>query len=290
LTLVETLVVIAIVAVVVGLTVPAVQRVRDAGARLKCASNLRQLALAVHLFADVRQQLPKGCDYPFLRSPNQLLTQTGLSWQTSILPYVEQNALWRLAWEAHRQDPRGHAALHGVVKAKTVPVYLCPSEPRQMGGYGNGLEWGLTSYLGVAGTGVWKNDGVFHRNYAIRFADIPDGTSTTLMIGERPAGPKGIYGGWYAEWGSSVCQLAQILPAGSNDWIPFEGRGCRLSVRALRPGEFDNACDVNHFWSLHLGGAHFAFADGSVRFLTYARSEVLPALATRAGGESVNIE
>jgi prepilin-type processing-associated H-X9-DG protein len=55
------------------------------------------------------------------------------------------------------------------------------------------------------------------------------------------------------------------------------------------PGRFDNPCDSYHFWSLHLGGANFAFCDGSVRFLSYAAAPLLPALATRAGGESVEI-
>lgn len=288
LTLLETLVAIAIVGVLIGLLLPAVQRVRDAAARAACASNLRQLGIGVHLYADVHERLPQGCSYPFLRSPDQLRGQIGLSWLTSILPFVEQNDLWNLAWKAQAQDPSGHADLHGTVEAKIMPVYLCPAEPRQSGGFANSTRtWGLTSYVGVAGTREVENDGVFHRHFTVRFGDITDGTSRTVMIGERPAGPRGIYGSWYANWGVSVCQLAQILPAGRNHWSFFGAHDCPINGQPLRPGRLDDSCDVMHFWSLHLNGANFAFADGSVRFLAYDRSSLLPALATRAGGEIV---
>lgn len=145
----------------------------------------------------------------------------------------------------------------------------------------------MTSYLGVAGTERHQEDGIFHKNLAVRISDITDGTSNTLMIGERPAGPNGIYAGWYAWWGSSVCRSAQILPVGPNDWIPREGVGCRPEPISFRPGQIGNACDLNHYWSPHSTGANFAFADGSVRFLRYDADPIMPALATRAGGESV---
>jgi len=93
----------------------------------------------------------------------------------------------------------------------------------------------------------------------------------------------------YAGWGAgSVCPLAQILSAAKNDWVPSTAVNCDFSAPAFRPGRINDACDVNHFWSLHAGGANFAFADGSVRFLRYSSSEVMPALATRAGGEVIS--
>jgi prepilin-type processing-associated H-X9-DG protein len=195
--------------------------------------------------------------------------------------------LWALAWQAHQEDPGGKSDLHRLVLSRVVPVFLCPSEPRQTGTNGNGWTWGLTSYLGVAGTGVRREDGVFHPNYPVRFGDITDGTSNTVMIGERPPGPKGYEGGWYASWGFTVCPVTQILAGTRN---PPSDIGCPFSTGALRPGQPDNPCDRNHFWSLHPGGAHFAFADGSVRFLSYTNSETLPALATRDGGEIASVE
>jgi prepilin-type N-terminal cleavage/methylation domain-containing protein/prepilin-type processing-associated H-X9-DG protein len=289
LTLLEVLVVIAIVGVLIGLAVPAVQRVRDTAARARCMSNLKQLALAAHLYSGSHHKLPEGCGYPFLNDPNRWMYHAGLSWHTSILPYVEQDELWRRAWEAQRQNPSGSGSGHDLVMAQVVPIYLCPSESRRQGDNGSGKTWGLTSYVGVAGTNDALRDGIFHRHFPVRLTDITDGTSNTLMIGERVPGPHGIFGGWYAGWGYSVCRLAQIRPAGRDDWVSTEGVGCPVAGAALRPGQPENACDVTHFWSWHIGGANFAFADGSVRFLRYEANSVLPPLATRAGGEVVEL-
>jgi prepilin-type N-terminal cleavage/methylation domain-containing protein/prepilin-type processing-associated H-X9-DG protein len=290
-TLVEMLIAVAIIALLIGLIVPAVQQVREAAARTSCASNLRQLAMAVHLYADAHRQLPQGCAYPFTASLIPIHRQgVGLSWHTSILPDLDHTALWHLAWQAQQQDPQGHLASHYEVMVQVVPSFLCPAEARQLGHSPNGDVWGLTSYPGVAGTSLHRRDGVFHKNYTVRFPDITDGTSNTLMIGERPPGPNGIYAGWYAEWGVLVCPLTQILPGGRNEWLPFEATDCEISASALRPGQVGNACDIGHYWSLHSGGANFAFADGSVRFLSYAASPLLPALATRAGGEVVVLD
>lgn len=285
-TLLELLVVIGIVAITLALLLPAVQKVRAAAARVACTSNLRQLALAVHSFAgDARQALPQGCWYPFLTREDQLSSQSGISWLTSILPYVEQDELWRLAWEANAQQPSGESDLHFQVKARGVLLFVCTADGRVLGGGIEGRVWGLSSYVGVAGTGVRRNDGVFHKHFPVRVPDILDGTSNTVMIGERPPGPDGLFGGWYAGWGTpSVCSLVQILSGGADTWIA-PGVGCFPSFQALRPGHFGNLCDVNHFWSMHPGGANFAFADCSVRFLAYAQSGILPDLATRAGGE-----
>jgi prepilin-type N-terminal cleavage/methylation domain-containing protein/prepilin-type processing-associated H-X9-DG protein len=287
-TLPEVLVVLAIIGILLGLTVPAILRVRDAAARAGCASNLRQLAMGVHLFADSQGQLPQGCAYPPPRPTPDFSREVGLSWHTSILPYVEQDALWSMAWQAQLEKPGGNSVLHAAVREKAIPVFLCPSEGRKTGGGWQGVVWGLTSYQGVAGTSVYRNDGIFHRNFTVRFADITDGTSNTLMIGERPPGPRGMFGAWYSDWGYTTCKLSTILPAGTvNSWDPG---GCRIIPGPLRPGRLDDPCDVVHFWSLHLSGANFAFADGSVRFLPYSASKVLPALATRAGGEVVSAD
>ncbi len=291
-TLTELMVVLAIIGVLIGLLLPAIQRVRDTASRTNCMANLRQLAMAVHAYEAAHRELPQGCAYPFapagMEWPGSY--QVGLSWHTSILPYVEQVPLWHLAWTAQMEDPRGHSPLHFRVVAKEVAVFLCPSESRQQGdNYGtNGFTyaWGLTSYQGVAGTGVNHDDGMFHPHHHVRFGSVIDGTSNTLLIGERPPGPKGAFGGWYAEWGFTVCSLSQILPVSATaSGSPTEPEDCAPTIGPLRPGRIDDSCDLVHFWSLHTGGANFAFADGSVRFLTYDWSNVLPALATRAGGE-----
>jgi prepilin-type processing-associated H-X9-DG protein len=118
-----------------------------------------------------------------------------------------------------------------------------------------------------------------------RFADVTDGTSNTVMIGERPAGPNSLEGAWYAGSGLVTCPGAQIRPASPATGFVHGAVDCPYAAPVLRPGRIDNACDVTHFWSLHSGGAHFAFVDGSVRFMGYNQTEIIPLLATRAGGE-----
>src|SRR5262249_14097247 len=154
--------------------IPAVQKARDAAARVRCSSNLRQMALGAHNFESARRRLPQGCEYPSLTTASELFQHSGISWQTSILPYVEQVELWGQAWAAHTQDPTGHGALHEAVESKVVPLFICPSDSRNQG-HPNGTEvFGLTSYVGVAGTRQGKHDGVFHQNFNVRFRDITD--------------------------------------------------------------------------------------------------------------------
>jgi prepilin-type processing-associated H-X9-DG protein len=285
LTLVEAVVVLAILGVLLALSFPAVQLTRNVAARAQCASNLRQLALGVHHYAGTHGPLPQGCAYLHPGDRGYSPSQTGLSWQTSILPYVEQDALWQKAREADLQDPSGNSPAHWTVRATPVRLYVCPAEARQLGGLRFQLFWGLTSYQGVAGTSLSRKDGIFNKDFTLRFSDVTDGTSSTLMVGERPPGPDGMYGAWYSNWGYTVCSVAAILPGGaSNSWAPA---ACPTVSGPLRPGRIDDPCDVTHFWSLHGNGSNFAFADGSVRFLPNSASAILPALATRAGGETV---
>jgi prepilin-type processing-associated H-X9-DG protein len=287
-TLLELLVLIAICCVLMGLTFQAVQMSRDAASRTRCASNLRQVALGVHQYSAAWHRLPNGCAYPYLPVGTSYRLQPGVSWQTNILPYVEQESLWRRAMEANRVDPFGKSSLHEEVRRVPVPVFMCPTDSRDVGGFSS-EPWALTSYVGIAGTHRFRNDGMFHINYKVRFEEVFDGTSNTVMVGERPPGPQGKFGGWYGAWGDCLCPLAQVLSVGGELHLDAD-RTCPPSDEPLRPGRFESPCDEAHFWSLHAGGANFAFADGSVRFLRYSQSPILRALATRAGGESVGVE
>lgn len=285
-TIIEVLVVLALLAIITGLIFAGIQRARVAAARAACASNLRQVSFGIHSFETAHQNFPKGCDEGHSRARVDTPTPVGLSWQTSILPFVEQAPLWAQVERAHREDPRGHSPAHGALCGAVVQLYVCPADGRGAMTDGFGESYGVTNYRGVAGTGIRADDGVFHIDLRIRPTDVTDGLSNTAMIGERPSGPQGAYGGWYASWGLQRCPLAQILPAGYNGWIPSDATGCRVSISSFLPGKPDSLCSVGHFWSLHTGGANFAFADGSVRFLRYDAAGILPALATRAGGEA----
>lgn len=142
----------------------------------------------------------------------------------------------------------------------------------------------------MSGTGFDRDDGVYHPKLRVSTAGITDGTSNTVMIGERPTGRSGYYSGWYSGWGTLRYFRGQLMPV-SEEWTnaPVERSVC-ADRTVFQFGKYDDPCHHNHFWSLHPGGANFAFADGSVKFLRYSAASVLPALATRAGGEVVSAD
>ncbi len=286
-TLIELLVAIGIVATLLGLLLPAVQKVRAATARLQCQNNQKQLALALHNYHDRRGQLPPGLS---VKSEGGHLPFLG--WEARILPDIEQANLWRQVEEAFDSDPDplkfyGHVPHHRLL-GKPVLLFNCPSDPR-LPGPKPGM-FGLvafTSYLGVEGRSQDTKDGMLFRDSSVRVLDVTDGTSNTLMLGERPPAADLRYGWWYRGWGQSQDgSLEMLLGASERNVV---GEGCPAGPFSFAPGRLDNQCDVFHFWSPHTGGANFAFGDGSVRFLSYSAEPVISALTTRASGEVVAV-
>lgn len=280
-TLLELLVVLAIIAVLLGLLLPAIQRVRDASLRSYCQNNLRQIGLAVQQYHDTYRVFPPavrtGDDpYPFL------------TWQARLLPWLEQAALWGEAQRAFQTDSRFWMPTHNSVRTTPLTIFICPADGRTIGNPSPGKRAAaFTHYLGVSGNK--SGDGLLYEDASLRLANVRDGTSQTLLAGERPPSADERFGWWYAGIGQNYDGTVDSHLSVRQRNQTFRAPMCSKGPYQFKPGDADNLCDMFHFWSLHIGGASFLFADGSVRFLDYSADGILPALATRAGGEVVQL-
>jgi prepilin-type processing-associated H-X9-DG protein len=142
----------------------------------------------------------------------------------------------------------------------------------------------------VSGKNYSTRDGMLFQNSRTRLIDATDGTSNTLLLGERPPSTDFQFGWWYAGVGQRGSGSGDIiLGVREANLQPVTTGSCPPGNYPFMSGNFNNQCDMFHFWSPHPGGANFAFGDGSVHFLSYSANDILPALASRAGGEPVAI-
>jgi prepilin-type N-terminal cleavage/methylation domain-containing protein/prepilin-type processing-associated H-X9-DG protein len=312
-TLVELLLVIAIIGLLIALLAPAVQAAREAGRMSQCKNNLRQLALGLHQHHDVLGRLPAGATNggityvsdPNIPPPGPEGHYTYWSWMARILPYIEQTALHEEAeqwctsgptaqlrwwpWGGYWLSPPTPA---NPALSQPIDVLQCPSDVRQTWQKEfpvEGITIAFTGYLGVSG--IRSDDerplGVlFFDQRGRTFSDITDGQSNTLMIGERPPDAEMYTGWWFAGYGYDGAGGVDVV-LGAREYGFVEDYDCPRDKVGLKPGSNVDFCDAGHFWSYHPGGAHFALADGSVRFLTYGDDAILQALSTRNGGEAV---
>jgi prepilin-type N-terminal cleavage/methylation domain-containing protein/prepilin-type processing-associated H-X9-DG protein len=249
--LVELLVVMAITAILVGLLLPAVQRVREAASAVRCKNNLHQIGLAMHAYLAERGIFPPG---GLEWRPPGNTTQRQLAWSAFILPYLDQESLYcQLDLSTPFDSPQNAAAA-----AAVLTIYMCPSARRDSPLID---RRGACDYGGIFGERITSPNqppkGAMIYDVAFRVADISDGTSTTLMIGEDTHFPdmQWINGGNLFDQAFAINQA----PAFEND-----------------------------LHSDHAGGVNVLFADGSARFLRETLDlRVLAAICTRAGGEQV---
>ena len=122
-------------------------------------------------------------------------------------------------------------------------------------------------------------------------AQVTDGTSTTLMVGERPPNPDLFLGWWYAGMGQDFTGSGDtVMGVQEKNTGGHPGIICPFGAYQFGPGGISEPCAAFHYWSLHFGsGANFLFADGSVHWIPYSAASIMPLLASRAGGEVVEL-
>jgi prepilin-type N-terminal cleavage/methylation domain-containing protein/prepilin-type processing-associated H-X9-DG protein len=314
-TLIELLVVIAIIAILIGLLLPAVQKVRDAAARMKCQNNLHQCGIALHNYHDVNGTLPSGV---VPSGGASVWPYNYWSWMAQALPYVEQDNLWKKADAYARQStypnqpyywwPWGGFWLGGnpppnPALGTVVQSWICPSDGRVQQPYQdlgdfpstpNQSYIAFTTYLGNAGSAqgneaytgnVAAANGVLYWGSKVKLLDIQDGTSNTLMVGERPPSKDLEYGWWFAGAGWDGSGVGDVV-MGARATNYAAALGCPATKVGMQPFVLPpDSCDQVHYWSWHTGGVNFLFADAHARFVSYSADPLLPAMSSRNGGE-----
>jgi prepilin-type N-terminal cleavage/methylation domain-containing protein/prepilin-type processing-associated H-X9-DG protein len=328
-TLIELLVVIAIIGVLAALLLPAVQAAREAARRMQCSNNLKQMGLALHNYIDSHGVFPPGyvsainpsvtdpCDQDAENSTSIDLGP-GWAWGSMILSQMEQGSLYNaINYDLSVLDPSNHTGRKSVVGA-----YLCPSDygprlisvyadPPKAGGAGSTMvldEVARGNYVGMWGVGeicagsgptgsenvggIGSPNGIFHRNSRTSIAEVVDGMSQTIAVGERSRNLSDVTwtarvpGGWLAKTSLFEGGTDKFSPEAEETWTQILGpAGLEDGSRTIN----QDTAHVEDYWSRHPGGANFLFADGSVHFL---KSGISPAsfraLATRGSSEVIS--
>jgi prepilin-type N-terminal cleavage/methylation domain-containing protein/prepilin-type processing-associated H-X9-DG protein len=317
-TLVELLVTVTLIGILIALLLPAVQAGREAARRTECLNHLRQLGLATSAYSDVQRQLPSGMDQSFFDLPP---VYRGFSLFVYLLPYLEETQR-SLQWEL--TDPLLNTANGQAAKTATQPATLaCPSDllPSLPIKTNQGWYYALTSYGGNGGTRSYfpqqaTVDGLFHttgpasepdsHQKPVRLAQIVDGQSQTILIGERSHYDPNFESFGAAGWGEPLSKWGWWAPSAGNKAIGHVTMSAHAPLNYRLPFHFrDRATAVPPctgtttfqyyfdrricaFGSNHPGGANFAFADGSARFVSDGLSlAMLQGMCTRAGEEVV---
>ncbi len=243
-TLIELLVSIAVIAILLALLLPAVQQVREAARRTQCRSNLKQLGLALHNYHDVHNAFPPAW-----------VGQNDYAWSAFLLPELEHSALFRaIDFRIRPNDVRVLAGGSHPVSA-VLPVFVCPSDIAPAKWQNGDVLMGTASYAASYGTGpaVGSMDqptGVMFENSRVRMADVYDGVSNTIAVGERR---------WDEPSEESTGQTVWCAAFGIRSLVAGSA-GPRINART--------GFSHGGFSSEHSGGANFLMCDGRVLFLS----------------------
>lgn len=296
-TLIEVLVVIAIISVLVALILPAVHQAREAARRTACKNNLKQLALAMHNYETTYRVLPPGYVHKPGPAGSSLApaNHAGMAWGAMLLPQLEQPGLYRRfnsnipVWDLANREAR----------ETQLPVFLCPSDPwsenvfvirddstnpvEQYAAASYAANWGpATATVNLDDTPL-RSQGVFYRNSRTRVRDITDGLSNTLAVGERTNGPLpgGTSGGGHASFETSWVAAVRDV----DDLADDHGHMVLFETQFL-PNQVGG--DDKGLSAPHIGMCQFALCDGSVRAISEnIDADLYNALGTRRGREPV---
>lgn len=291
-TLIELLVVIAVIAVLISLLLPAVQQAREAARRTQCKNNLKQIGISLHSYVSSHKVFPPG----YVAGATFPDTTNGWGWPAMLLPQLDQAPLYNSLNFSLPLEHSSNAAGAGTV----LSVFLCASDIVPGGQFSvtNGsteiMRGAPSSYAATVGDDNSEvtdliGNGVFFRNSSVGLADITDGTSNTVCVGDRAWGQtNGMWAG--APNGGRVRAGAQ------NPWYQVSDAAAPTFVLVHNNWInilTDSDGGLDDFSSLHPGGVQLLFADGSVRFIANITEEgprrrAFWALGTRAGSEVVD--
>lgn len=318
-TLVELLVVIAIIGILIGLLLPAVQAAREAARRMKCSNNVKQIVLGFHSFHETYGKLPPESLLNLETQESQ-----GYGILTKVLPFMEQANIYdNIDFDKNYEEDESeggeggesdYEGTEGLAKVR-IPAFLCPSCPVEDSGmkkYGQEIGCFTTHYYGISGAvgpktekrdyhvirtaeentgpygvsgGPCADNGVFFENKGVRFADIADGLSNTLGIGEIAHKDYEGYFAWirggYFYYGPVIYVSAKNVEWELNAIKKTNDEKIDLYKTFYSSGSFS---------SLHSGGVTFGLMDGSVRFVSdQVGQKILLGAASRKGGETATL-
>jgi type II secretory pathway pseudopilin PulG len=248
---VELMIAIAIIGVLMSLLLAAVQATREMARKMSCANNVRNQLLALQEYHAAQQRFPSGQHW------NKSMS-VEYGWAFYLLPQLEQPALQAKFDQAKPWDDPANLALADT----SLKIFRCPSTPLKTPGKSDycGVIGSFEANIEVSGleNGVMTTTTARNRN-SVRLADITDGASNTVAIGES----------------------ADRLVTTAGHWVSGNNR-------ILHDDQHGGVAQGTDFFSFHTSGAHAGFADGRVQFITEGTSEqIISALCTRACGDII---